>query len=100
MELATLVTNMQITTVIIAGMLITLASVATAFSFAILGSKFLESIARQPELSQVLMMRMFIVAGLVDAFAAIAVAAGLLLIFGQNPFLVAITKAAAQTIAG
>lgn len=98
MELATLITNVQITTAIVAGLLIVLAAVATAFGFAMLGSKFLESIARQPELSQVLMMRMFIVAGLVDAFAAIAVAVGLLLIFGQNPFIAAIIKAATTVV--
>ena len=95
MELATLITNMQITTVIAAALMITLASIATAFGFAMLGGKFLESIARQPELSQMLMMRMFIMAGLVDAFAAISVAVGLLLVFAENPFLAVIVKAAA-----
>ena len=94
MELANLVANVQIVTIITAAFMITIAAVSTAFSFCILGSKFLESTARQPELAQLLMMRMFLMAGLIDAFAAISVAAGLLLIFGQNPFLAEIIKVA------
>jgi len=97
-ELATLVANVQIVTIIAATALIALAALATAFSFGVLGGKFLESIARQPELAPMLTMRMFMVAGLVDAFAAISVASGLLLIFGSNPFLIEIIKAASQKI--
>jgi F-type H+-transporting ATPase subunit c len=40
-----------------------------------------------------LMLRMFLMAGLVDAFAAIAIVMGLYLIFAQNPFLTAVLKA-------
>ena len=94
MELVQLVTQVQIVTAIIAGLLIALAAISTAIGFALLGSKFLESTARQPELAQLLMMRMFLVAGLVDAFAAISVAVGLLLVFGNNPFLAEILKVA------
>lgn len=94
MELARLVTEMQCVTAIVAGFLIALAAIGTTIGFGMLGSKFLESIARQPELSQMLTMRMFLMAGLIDAFAAIAVASGLLLIFGKNPFLLEIIKVA------
>lgn len=45
------------------------------------------------------MMRMFLMAGLIDAFAAISVATGLLLVFGKNPFLFEILKAAAEKVA-
>ena len=95
MELAKLITQVQITTVIAATALIVIAAAATAIGFSMLGSKFLESMARQPELAAMLTMRMFVMAGLVDAFAAISVAIGLLLIFGQNPFLAAVINAAA-----
>ncbi len=98
MELVHLVTEMQIVTAIVAAVLIAVAAIGTTIGFSILGSKFLESTARQPELAQLLMMRMFLMAGLVDAFAAISVATGLLLVFGQNPFLVEILKAAAGKI--
>ena len=98
MELARLVTQMQIATVIVAALLIAVAAIGTTIGFAMLGSKFLESTARQPELAQLLMMRMFLMAGLIDAFAAISVATGLLLIFGKNPFLIEIFKAAAEKV--
>jgi F-type H+-transporting ATPase subunit c len=54
--------------------------------FGILGGKFLEGVARQPELTSMLMMRMFLMAGLVDAFAAISIVMGLYLFFANNPF--------------
>lgn len=98
MELARLITEVQIATAIIAGLMICLAAFGTALSFAHLGGKFLESIARQPELGPILLMRMFIMAGLIDAFAAISVASGLLLFFGKNPLLVEIVNAAAQKV--
>lgn len=94
MELASLVAEIQGITIVVAAALIALAALGTAFSFGILGGKFLESIARQPELAPMLTMRMFMMAGLIDAFAAISVATGLLLVFGQNPFLTAILRVA------
>ena len=98
MELARLIAEVQSMTAISAALLIVLAAVGTALGFGILGGKFLESVARQPELSPMLMMRMFLMAGLVDAFAAISVAVGLLLFFGKNPLLLEIVNAAAQKI--
>lgn len=98
MELARLITSVQIVTAICAALLICIAALGTAFSFAHLGGKFLESIARQPELGPILLMRMFIMSGLIDAFAAISVATGLLLFFGKNPLLVEIINAAAQKL--
>ncbi|AET16614.1 ATP synthase subunit c [Pasteurella multocida 36950] len=51
-----------------------------------LGGKFLESSARQPELASSLQIKMFIVAGLLDAISMIAVGIALLFIFA-NPFI-------------
>jgi F-type H+-transporting ATPase subunit c len=76
-------------TVIAAGLLIGLGALGTALGFAILGGKFLEGSARQPELTPMLQTKMFIVAGLLDAVPIIGVAIALLLIFA-NPFLSAI----------
>ena len=73
-------------TVIAAGLLIGLGALGTAIGFAILGGKFLEGSARQPELTPMLQTKMFIVAGLLDAVPNIGVAIALLLIFA-NPFL-------------
>ncbi|HEX3845855.1 MAG TPA: F0F1 ATP synthase subunit C, partial [Steroidobacteraceae bacterium] len=47
---------------------------------------FLESSARQPELTNMLQTKMFIVAGLLDAVPIIGVAVGFLLLYA-NPFL-------------
>ena len=76
-------------TVIAAAILIGLGALGTAIGFAILGGKFLEGSARQPELTPMLQTKMFIVAGLLDAVPMIGVAIALLLIFA-NPFLSAI----------
>jgi F-type H+-transporting ATPase subunit c len=73
-------------TVIAAGLLIGLGALGTAIGFALLGGKFLESSARQPELTPMLQTKMFIVAGLLDAVPIIGVAIALLLIFA-NPFM-------------
>ena len=76
-------------TVIAAGLLIGLGALGTAIGFAILGGKFIEGSARQPELTPMLQTKMFIVAGLLGAVPIIGVAIALLLIFA-NPFLSAI----------
>jgi F-type H+-transporting ATPase subunit c len=73
-------------TVIATGLLIGLGALGTAIGFALLGGKFLESAARQPELMNELQVRMFIVAGLLDAVPIIGVAIALLLLFA-NPLL-------------
>ena len=71
-------------TMMAAAILIGLGALATGIGFAILGGKFLESVARQPELGSQLQTRMFIVAGLLDAIPMIGVAIALLLLFA-NP---------------
>ena len=73
-------------TIIGASILLAFAALGTAIGFAILGGKFLESSARQPELASSLQTNMFIVAGLLDAIAMIAVGISLLFIFA-NPFI-------------
>lgn len=98
MELAKLIADIQGFTVLGAAFLIGIAAAGTAIGFGILGSSFLSSVARQPELAPMLMMRMFLVAGLVDAFAAISIAIGLLLFFGQNPLLKEVVRVAAQHV--
>ncbi len=73
-------------TAVAVGLLIGLGALGTAIGFSLLGGKFLESSARQPELTPMLQTMMFIVAGLLDAVPIIGVAIALLLIFA-NPFL-------------
>ena len=66
--------------------LLAFAALGTAIGFALLGGKFLESSARQPELAASLQTKMFIVTGLLDAISMIAVGIALLFIFA-NPFI-------------
>ncbi|WP_066800963.1 F0F1 ATP synthase subunit C [Moraxella oblonga] len=72
-------------TLLAVAILIGLGALATGIGFAILGGKFLESTARQPELASQLQTKMFIVAGLLDAVPMIGVGIAMLLLFA-NPF--------------
>ena len=85
MEVASLLAQVQGMRAIASGLLIGLASLGTAIGFGILGGKFVEGVARQPELSNMLMVRVLIMAGLVDAFAVISIVMGLLLFFTDGP---------------
>jgi F-type H+-transporting ATPase subunit c len=67
-------------------LLIGLGALGTGIGFGILGGKFLEGTARQPELAPQLQVKMFIVAGLLDAVTMIGVGIGLFLLFA-NPFI-------------
>lgn len=98
MNIAALIATVQGMSAIAAALLIGLASMGTAIGFGVLGGKFLEGVARQPELSPMLMVRMFLMAGLVDAFAAISLAMGLVLMFTKNPFLAAVTDAVTKVV--
>jgi F-type H+-transporting ATPase subunit c len=89
MENATVIAQVMSSTVLAVGLLIGLGALGTAIGFALLGGKFLESSARQPELTPMLQTKMFIVAGLLDAVPIIGVAIALLLIF-SNPFVAAL----------
>ncbi len=86
MEHVTAIANVMSMTMIAASLLIGLGALGAAIGFGILGGKFLEGASRQPELTPMLQIKMFIVAGLLDAIPMIGVAIGLLLIFA-NPFL-------------
>lgn len=66
---------------IAAAILIGLAALSTGIGFGILGGKFLDGVARQPELASQLQTKMFIVAGLLDAIPMISVAMGMFLLF-------------------
>ena len=48
-------------------------ALGTAIGFGLLGGKLLESAARQPELAPMLQVKMFLVAGLVDAMTFIGI---------------------------
>ena len=72
-------------------LLIGLGALGTAIGFGLLGGKFLEGTARQPELAPQLQVKMFIVAGLLDAVPMIGVGIGLFFVFA-NPFIGMLAK--------
>lgn len=95
MEVVNLIAHLQGMTVIAVAIMIGLGAFGTALGFALLGGKFLEGAARQPEMAPMLQVKMFIVAGLLDAVTMIGVAIALFFVFA-NPFLDAVTAAAAK----
>ncbi|TNH02288.1 F0F1 ATP synthase subunit C [Testudinibacter sp. TR-2022] len=72
-------------TIFASAIMISIAALGTAIGFALLGGKYMESAARQPELANSLLTKMFIVAGLLDAISMIAVGIALYFIF-VSPF--------------
>lgn len=73
-------------TAIAVAILIGAGALGTAIGFGILGGRFLEGSARQPEMIPTLQVKMFIVAGLLDAVTMIGVGIALFLLFA-NPFI-------------
>ncbi|GIR64107.1 MAG: F0F1 ATP synthase subunit C [Pseudomonadota bacterium] len=63
------------------GLMLGLGAVGAAVGVGVLGGKFMEGVARQPELLPMLRTQLFIVLGLVDAVPMIAVGIGLYVIF-------------------
>ena len=59
-----------------------LAGLGAAVGIGILAGRFLEAIARQPELEGKLLGRFFLTAGLTDAVPIIAIALSLVVLFG------------------
>ena len=79
-------------TAIAAGLIIGLGAMGACIGIGIMGSKFLESAARQPEMVPMLQARMFLLAGLIDAAFLIGVGVAMMFAFA-NPLLAAVTAA-------
>ena len=92
MNLAELISHVQGLTAIAVGIIIGLGALGACLGIAIMGSKFLESAARQPELVPLLQGRMFLLAGLIDAAFIIGLAVALLFAF-SNPLIAALKTA-------
>ncbi len=90
MEKLALVADIQGLTAVAVGLVLGLGALGTAIGFGLLGGKFLEGAARQPEMVPMLQVKMFIVAGLLDAVTMIGVGMALFFTFA-NPFLAPIT---------
>ena len=68
------------------GLMIGLGALGACIGIGIMGSKFLEAAARQPELVPMLQGRMFLLVGLIDASFIIGLAMALFFAFA-NPLL-------------
>ena len=68
------------------GLIIGLGAIGACIGIGIMGSKYLEAAARQPELMGELQTKMFLLAGLIDAAFLIGVGVAMLFAFA-NPLL-------------
>ena len=80
------IANVQAFTALGIGIIIGLGAIGACIGIGIMGGKFLESAARQPELTPMLQGRMFLLAGLIDAAFLIGVGLAMLFAFA-NPLL-------------
>ena len=87
------IAQVQAMTVLAVGIIFGLGAAGTAIGFGILGGRFIEGSARQPELLPTLRIQMFVVAGLLDAVAMIGIGFALFFTFA-NPFVAAFQQAA------
>lgn len=85
-QIAQIVGNLQGMTMLAVSILIGAGAVGTAIGFGLLGGKFLEGAARQPEMIPQLQVKLFIVAGLLDAISMIGIGIALFFTFA-NPFM-------------
>ena len=93
MENVAAIAQIQAFTALGVGLIFGLGALGTAIGFGLLGGKFLEGAARQPELTPTLQVKMFIVAGLLDAVAMIGIGFALFFTFA-NPFINELNKVA------
>jgi len=81
----------QASTAIGIGIIVGLGAIGACIGIGIMGAKFLESAARQPELMPMLQARMFLLAGLIDAAFLIGVGVAMMFAFA-NPLLGALAS--------
>lgn len=91
MELVAHIAQIQSLTAIALGLIIGLGALGACIGIGVMGSKFLESAARQPELVPMLSTNMFLLAGLIDAAYLIGVALAMYFAVA-NPLLAEVMK--------
>ena len=68
------------------GLIVAVGAIGASLGIALMGGKYLEASARQPELMDKLQTKMFLLAGLIDAAFLIGVGVAMMFAFA-NPFL-------------
>ena len=95
MNITTELASIHTMTIIGVSMIVSIGAIGTAIGFAMLGSKFLDVTARQPEIAPMLLTRMFMIAALLDGVTMIGI--GLSLYFSlANPFVSGCIASVAQ----
>src|SRR5690348_2668795 len=89
MDIVTSIANVQGLTALGVCLIFGMGAFGTAIGFGMLGGKLLEGCAREPERGGMLMGRMFLVAGLLDAVAMIGIGFALCFVCA-DPFLGAV----------
>ncbi len=90
-QIAQVVGNLHGMTMVAVALLIGAGALGTAIGFGLVGGKFLEGAARQPEMIPQLQIKLFIVAGLLDAISMIGIGIALFFTFA-NPFMKDLAK--------
>jgi F-type H+-transporting ATPase subunit c len=80
------IANIQGLTAIGIGIIIGLGAIGACIGIGLMGGKFIEACARQPEMANNLQTKMFLLAGLIDAAFLIGVGVAMLFAFA-NPLL-------------
>ena len=88
MEVAALLTQINSMTAIAVGLILAAAGLGSALGWALILSKTLEGIARQPEMESKLMTSMFLFGGLMEAFPMIVLGLSMWFVLA-NPFIAA-----------
>ncbi|NIR61480.1 MAG: F0F1 ATP synthase subunit C [Gammaproteobacteria bacterium] len=75
------------------GIILAAAGLGSALGWGLICSKYMEGVARQPEMMPTLRVQMFITAGLMESFPFIVLAFAMWFVFA-NPFIASATAAA------
>lgn len=86
--------NIEVATALAIGFIVGLGVVSACFGITLIGCKYIDASARQPELMNPLQAKLFLLAGLIDAAYLIGVAVALFLAI-VSPLLSAVTGAIA-----
>ena len=86
--------QIEVATAIAIGMIVGLGVIGACFGITMIGCKYIDASARQPELMNPLQTKLFLLAGLIDAAYLIGVAVALFLAI-VNPLLNAVVAAVA-----
>ncbi|THB64696.1 MAG: F0F1 ATP synthase subunit C [Gammaproteobacteria bacterium] len=87
--------NVGMYSIVAVAVIVCVAAVTTGAGFTVLGCKFFDSCVRQPELMPDLQVKLFIIAGLVDAVSMIGVGVAMIFAF-SNPVMASLVDFAKE----